>query len=72
MTRFLINKNGVYYLTTGKLLKYDPGAARNQAQKEDVAHVEREFARIRDLPHTWYQSVEVTDSDFSPINTDQS
>jgi hypothetical protein len=70
MTRFLINKNGVYYLTTGRLLEYDRAAARGNPQKEaGVDHVAREFKRIRDLPHTWYEAVEVSDSSFSPINT---
>lgn len=72
MTRFLINKDGVYYLTTGKLLEYDPEAARGNPEKEaGVAHVEREFNRIKDLPHTWYQAVQISDSSFSPVNTRQ-
>jgi hypothetical protein len=70
MTRFLINKNGTYYLTTGRLLKYDPAQARGKPkQEEGVREVEKEFKRIRDLPHTFYEAVEVTSDEFSPINT---
>ena len=69
MTRFLINKKGVYYLTTGTLLEYDPAAAQNTAQKDGVKEVKREFDRIRNLPHTFYEAVEITDSRFAPIQT---
>ena len=68
--RFLINKNGVYYLTTGTLLEYNSKKAAGHPQKmKDVRRVKAEFKRIRDLPHTWYQAVEVTDCNFSAINT---
>ena len=69
MARFLIKKNDVYYLTTGKLLTYDPTKAKPGEQEADVKRVASEFARIRDLPHTWYQAVEISDRRFSAINT---
>ena len=69
MKRFLIEQGGVYYLTTGKMLAYDPAAAKNENQKKGVDHVKREFKRIHDLPHTWYKAVEIKDSSFSPVNT---
>ena len=69
MKRFLIEQGGVYYLTTGKLLRYDENEAKNDDQKKGVGDVRREFKRIHDEPHTWYKAVEVRDSTFSPINT---
>lgn len=69
MKRFLIEQDGVYYLTQDKLVRYDPKEAKSKEEKEGVAHVQREFKRIHDEPHTWYKAVEVGDSTFSPINT---
>lgn len=71
MTRFLINKKGVYYLTTGRLLKYDPAEAKNDQQERGVEEVRRKFEEIKSQPHTWYESVEVSDSSFGPMNTGQ-
>ena len=71
MTRFMINKNGVYYLTTGRLLKYDPAEAKNEQQQRGLEEVRRKFDEIRNQPHTWYESVEVSDSSFGPLNTGQ-
>ncbi len=68
-TRFLINKGGVYYLTTGKLLIYDPKAAKDEQQKKGVKHVEDSFERIKNEPHTWYQAVEIKDSNFAAVQT---
>jgi hypothetical protein len=72
MTRFLIEKDGVYYLTTGKLLTYDRGRAENDQQKGDVDRVAREFDRICNLPHTWHKAVEISDAQFLAVNTGQS
>jgi hypothetical protein len=69
MKRFLIQQGDVFYLTTGKLLAYDPNAVKGDQQKQGVAHVQREFKRIHDEPHTWYKAVEIRDSSFSPVNT---
>ena len=69
MSRFLIEKNGVFYLTRGKMAVYDKAAAKTPDQARDVEWVEREFRRIHDLPHTWYKAVEVQESDFTAINT---
>jgi len=72
-TRFLINKNGVYYLTTGKLLEYKEADAKGDPEKEKgVKKVKETFDHIKNQPHTWYQSVEVTDQHFSALNTGQS
>jgi hypothetical protein len=71
MVRFLINKKGVYYLTTGRLLKYDAADAKNPEQKRGVEEVRCKFEEIKNQPHTWYESVELTDSSFSPMNTGQ-
>lgn len=68
-TRFLINKGGVYYLTTGKLLAYDKKAAKDKEQEKGCDEVEKTFERIKNEPHTWYQAVEVKDADFSAVNT---
>jgi hypothetical protein len=70
-TRFLVKKGDTYYLTTGRLLEYNRHAAKTDAQRKGVEQVERDFDRIRNAPHTWYESVEICDSDFSPINTGQ-
>lgn len=72
MTTFLINKKGVYYLTTGKLLKYDKNAVKDEREKEGVREVEEVFDRIRNEPHTYYEAVEVKFADFGPMNTGQS
>lgn len=72
MTKFIINKNGVYYLTTGRLLKYDPAQAKNEQQKKGVEDVKKKFAEIESQPHTWYRSVELSDSNFEAMNTDLS
>ncbi|HYU94583.1 MAG TPA: hypothetical protein VE989_00265 [Sphingomicrobium sp.] len=73
MTRFLIEKDGVYYLTTGKLLTYDRGRAGNDQQKKnDVDRVAAEFERICNLPHTWHKAVEISDAAFLAVNTGQS
>ena len=69
-TRFLIQKDGVYYLTTGKLLTYDEGAAEgNEQKKKDVEWIKSEFKRIHDAPCTWYRAVQMDDDDISAINT---
>jgi hypothetical protein len=71
--RFLINQKGVYYLTTGKLLEYNPNAVKGDEGKEKgVKDVEETFERIKNEPHTWYQAVEVKDSEYGPLNTGQS
>ena len=72
MTKFLINKDGVYYLTTGRLLKYDAAEAKDDQQKKGVEEVKRKFEEIENQPHTWYRSVELRDASFGPMNTGQS
>lgn len=71
-TRFLINKGGVYYLTTGKLLTYDKKAAKDRKEKEGCEEVEKTFELIKNEPHTWYQAVEIQDGGFSAVNTGES
>lgn len=71
MTKFIINKDGVYYLTTGRLLKYDRAEAKTEHEKKGVDEVKKKFEDIENQPHTWYRSVELTDSNFSPMNTGQ-
>jgi hypothetical protein len=68
-TRFLIKVGDVYYLTRGKLLTYDPSAAKDDRQKKDMEFVRETFKKIHDSPHTWYPAVQITDSSFSPYNT---
>lgn len=70
-TRFLINKGGVYYLTTGKLLTYDKKIAKGE-QVKGVEEVEKTFERIKNEPHTWYQAVEIRDAAFEAVNTGDS
>ena len=72
MTTFLINKKGVYYLTTGKLLKYDKTAAKDEKEKAGCKEVEEVFDSIRNEPHTYYEAVEIQFADFGPMNTGQS
>lgn len=67
--RFLINKGGVYYLTTGKLLAYNPKKAQDDEQKKGVKFIEETFERIRNEPHTWYQAVQLRESDQAPVQT---
>lgn len=71
-TRFLINKGGVYYLTTGKLLTYDKKAAKTKEQEDGVEDVEKTFKRIENEPHTWYRAVEIKESSFEAVNTGSS
>lgn len=72
MTKFLIEKNGVYYLTTGRLLTYDPDATHGNPQKKaGVEEVAAKFKEIRDSPHTWYQAVQIDSASFGPMNTGQ-
>ena len=71
MEKFIINKNGVYYLTTGRLLKYDPAEAKTEKHKKGVEEVQKKFAEIENQPHTWYRSVELSDASFGPLNTGQ-
>lgn len=72
MTKFLVKKNDVYYLTTGKLLEYDPRAAKGKPKEEEgVAEVEKVFDEIRNSPHTWYEAVQVDIANFAPMNTGQ-
>ncbi|HEV2867217.1 MAG TPA: hypothetical protein VGX37_11960 [Allosphingosinicella sp.] len=71
--RFLIDKDGVFYLTTGTLLEYDPAAAKGHPHKEKgVAEVAAEFKRIKDSPNTHYNAVQITTASFSPLNTGSS
>jgi hypothetical protein len=71
MPRFIVKKGDVYYLTTGTLLTYDMGAARDERQRRGVEEVKDRFKEIYDSPHTHYPAVEVTTTDFSPANTGQ-
>ena len=71
MTKFLVKKNGVYYLTTGRLLEYDRRAAKDKQQEDGVAEVEKVFDEIRNSPHTWYEAVEINRAGFGPMNTGQ-
>ncbi len=68
-TRVLINKDGVYYLTTGKLLTYDKKAAKEKEEEKGCEEVEKTFDRIKNEPHTWYQAVEIKDATFKAVNT---
>jgi hypothetical protein len=68
--RFMIEKDGVYYMTTGDFLTYDPKATKGDPEKEKgVKEVAKKFKEIKDSPHTWYTAVELTDSNFRAINT---
>ncbi|HET9427450.1 MAG TPA: hypothetical protein VFO69_03735 [Allosphingosinicella sp.] len=79
MTKFLINKGGVYYLTTGRLLTYDSNATDNPAdppeirakKKAGVKEAKETFDRIRNAPHTFYEAVEIDIAGFGPMNTGQ-
>lgn len=72
MTKFLVKKGDVYYLTTGRLLEYDPNAAKGKPKEEaGVAEVVKVFNEIRNSPHTWYEAVEINRAEFGPMNTGQ-
>lgn len=67
--RFIINKNGVYYMTTG-VLAYDENETKGDARKkEGVAKVAKKFEEEKNSPHTVYEAVLVKDSNFSAVNT---
>lgn len=71
-TQFIVRKGDAYYLTTGKLLIYDPKDAKTEQQKKDVDKVAKEFQRIHDLPHTWYKAVQLDVDGFEAVNTSSS
>ena len=71
MARFIVKKGDVYYVTTGTLLTYDMAEARDDRQRRGVEEVRKMFDEVRNSPHTWYESVEISQSNFSPANTGQ-
>lgn len=64
--QFIINVDGVYYLTTGRLLEFDAAKAKGNSQQEaGVSEIKGKFdATSADAR---YSAVEVKDADYSAI-----
>ena len=68
--RFLINKNGTYYLTTGRLKVYDIKDTGGDTDKDKgVKDTWAKFLEKMNSSNTLYGAVEITESDFAPLNT---
>ena len=68
--RFLINKNGVYYLTSGRLKLYDAKATGGDPDKtKGVNDTWTKFLEKMNSSNTLYGAVEITEADFEPLNT---
>lgn len=68
--RYVIEEDGVYYMTTGKLFVYNKNDTKGNDQKKDgVAEMTKKFNDIASDPNKVYQSVRITDAAFSPVNT---
>jgi len=65
--RFIIEVDGVYYMTTGPLLVYDASRSKENKHKADGAEeVRKKFESVE--PSARYSAVEVTDADFAAAN----
>ena len=74
--RFVIKVGDTYYLTTGKLLRYnmaeadaEPDPKWKKKMKQGVKEMEEEYQAEYDSPHTWYPAVDFTDVAFSGVQT---
>lgn len=64
--RFIIEVDGVYYMTIDPLLVYDKADTKGSKHKADgIEEVRKKFEEIKNSPHTWYYAVEVKDADFA-------
>lgn len=64
-TRFIIQVNETYYVTTGPLLAYDPQAAKTQEQRDGYVEVAARFKLIREECDEVYKAVRLVDDSFS-------
>jgi hypothetical protein len=69
--QFIINVDGVYYLTTGRVLEFDADKAKGNQQKVDgVEEVRKKFEATSASAR--YSAVEVKDADFAGIMSSES
>lgn len=64
-SRFIIQVNETYYVTTGPLLVYDPAASATPAHREGYVEVAARFKKIREESCEVYQAVRLADDSFS-------
>ena len=74
--RFVIKVGDTYYLTTGKLLRYNMAEAKAEPEpkwkkkmEEGVAEIQDEYQKEYDSPNTWYPAVDFTNVAFSGVQT---
>lgn len=66
-SRFIIQVNETYYVTTGQLLVYDPGA-ETPAHREGYVDVAARFKKIRQESGEVYTAVRLVDDSFAAAN----
>ena len=68
--RFIIEVDGVYYMTDGPLLVYDDKDAKDREHvKSGIKLVKDHFKKIKESPDTWYYAVEVKEADFAAAHS---
>ena len=74
--RFVIKVGDTYYLTTGKLLRYNMAEAEAEPDPkwkkkmiEGVEEMKKDYQEEYDSPHTWYPAVDFTNVAFSGVQT---
>ena len=74
--RFVIKVGDTYYMTSGKLLRYnmkeaqaEPDPQWKKKMVDGVKEMEQEFQDEYDRPNTWYPAVDFTDVAFSGVQT---
>ncbi len=73
---FLINMDGVFYVTQGRLLEYDRTKANgnspgDQRKREAIGAVETLFYEEKRKPRTFYEAVTITDNPGFGMHTNQ-
>ncbi|NNC48159.1 MAG: hypothetical protein HKO13_06985 [Sphingomonas sp.] len=74
--RFVIKVGDTYYLTDGKLLRYnmkeadaEPNENWRKKMKEGVEDMKVEYQKEYDSVNTWYPAVDFTNVAFSGVQT---
>lgn len=67
-TRFIIQVNETYYVTTGPLLVYDPERSEKQEHRDGYVEVATRFKKIREEGDAVFKAVRLIDDGFSVVN----
>lgn len=67
-TRFIIQVNETYYVTTGPLLAYDPAEAKTDEHRAAYVDIANRFKTVREECEHVYKAVKLVDDSFCAIS----